>query len=372
MFATESKRLATVRKFEHLNLNDNKELKDLVSLTSQICNTSMASVTIMDSDTQWLKCASGLKNYQQKRQDSFCQYLINTKKVMVVPDALLDSRFASIPSVAGEAGIRFYAGVPLITTTGYHLGALCVFDTEPQSLTNKQKEMLAFVGRQIMHMMEMLLGLDFFKQHHADLDFEKRKLSASENKLKAFFNGSNSSHVLVNKSLNVIEFNKSSSVSFKKLYAKRISKGKNVLHYISSSFKADFLRCLKRAFTGKRTSKEVLMHNNGDTAQWYDIRLEPVFDEFGKTESVAYSTANINDQKRQVAEIIEKNESLLNIAYIQSHGYRKPVASILGLMNVIKENNYESSKECLILMEHAVKELDEKIKSVVGHTQINK
>jgi len=81
MLSTETKRLATVRKFEHLNLNDNKELNDLVSLTTQICNTSMASVTIMDDDLQWLKCASGLKNYQQKRQDSFCQYLINTKKL---------------------------------------------------------------------------------------------------------------------------------------------------------------------------------------------------------------------------------------------------------------------------------------------------
>ena len=100
MIEAESKRLATVRKFEHLNINDNKELNDLVSLTTKICNTSMASVTIMYEDTQWLKCASGLQNYQQKRQDSFCQYLLGTQKVMVVRDALLDKRFASIPSVA--------------------------------------------------------------------------------------------------------------------------------------------------------------------------------------------------------------------------------------------------------------------------------
>jgi len=288
---------------------------------------------------------------------------------MVVPDALLDNRFASIPSVAGEAGIRFYAGVPLITTTGYHLGALCVFHTEPQSLTNKQKEMLAFVGRQIMHMMEMLLCLDYFKQHHADLDFEKKKVSVSENKLKAFFNGSNSSHLLINKSLNVVDFNKSSAIAIKRLFARKIKKGKNVLHYVTSSFKADFLKCIKRAFMGKRTSKEVLIQHDNDVAQWYNISFEPVLDQLGKTINVAYSAANINEQKRQIAEIIEKNESLLNIAYVQSHIYRKPVASILGLMNIIKENNYESDRECLMLMEKAVRELDQNIRSVVASVE---
>jgi signal transduction histidine kinase len=110
--------------------------------------------------------------------------------------------------------------------------------------------------------------------------------------------------------------------------------------------------------------------DSGKNAEWWNIRFEPVQDEFGDTVSVAYSAANINKEKRQVEEINKKNESLLNIAYIQSHLYRKPLASILGLMNVIKENNYESPRECLLLMEKAVNELDKQIKSVVQHSQM--
>jgi signal transduction histidine kinase len=95
-----------------------------------------------------------------------------------------------------------------------------------------------------------------------------------------------------------------------------------------------------------------------------------VKDEQGNIISVVYNATDINEQKQRIAEITAKNESLLNIAYIQSHEYRRPVASILGLMELIKDDINLSCNEYLAMMEKAVQELDEKIKSVVKCTEV--
>jgi len=66
----------------------------------------------------------------------------------------------------------------------------------------------------------------------------------------------------------------------------------------------------------------------------------------------------------------ELNEALNNIAYIQSHELRKPVASILGLINVIESDDYQSDKDTLLQLEAAAKDLDVKIKAINAHSQI--
>jgi PAS domain S-box-containing protein len=52
---------------------------------------------------------------------------------LIVPDALLDPRFANEPLVTGDPGVRFYAGMPLIAASGERLGTLCVIDFKPRA-----------------------------------------------------------------------------------------------------------------------------------------------------------------------------------------------------------------------------------------------
>ncbi|MGZ3757385.1 MAG: hypothetical protein ACXVJE_19880, partial [Mucilaginibacter sp.] len=54
----------------------------------------------------------------------------------------------------------------------------------------------------------------------------------------------------------------------------------------------------------------------------------------------------------------QKELALENIAYIQAHELRKPVASILGLINVIKAAGHEVDNETITKLDEAAKELD--------------
>jgi hypothetical protein len=66
----------------------------------------------------------------------------------------------------------------------------------------------------------------------------------------------------------------------------------------------------------------------------------------------------------------KKNKALQNIAHIQAHELRKPLASIMGLINVIKLYEYEFDRELVSKLEDSAKDLDEKIHSVLS--QIDK
>lgn len=86
----------------------------------------------------------------------------------------------------------------------------------------------------------------------------------------------------------------------------------------------------------------------------------------GEIIGVSYNSVNITKRKEQELKIIAQNESLKQIAYLQSHELRKPVASIMGLMNIFKSDDYTTTREDLLMMGRAVDELDDKIR-VINH-----
>jgi hypothetical protein len=368
MSNTERKRLEIVRKFEQLNFTNNKELNDMVSLAIEMFNCPIALITLMDEHIQWIKCKEGVDINMGKRENSFGDCLMGTTEVMAIPDTLLDAQFHDHEIVTGKMGIRFYAGMSLITSTGFHIGALCIGDRVPHEFSDKQKEMLKILSRQVINIMEMQISLKITAQHNIDLGIQKTKTLNSERKLRAFFNSSVSSHTLIGKKLEVIDFNKATAVFIKRLYHKQIKTGRSILNYINPSYRTEFLSYIKKAFTGKRTNKDILI-NDGEGSEWWNISFQPVMDARGNIISVANSATNINEHKQQVAEIISQNKSLADVAYTQSHVYRKPVASILGLIGLIKDDNYLPNKECVLMMERAVIELDAEIRNIVNFVE---
>lgn len=59
-----------------------------------------------------------------------------------VPDTTLDASHACHPLVTDTPNFMFYAGAPLKLPLGEVIGALCVFDTKPNAMSQHQKNML--------------------------------------------------------------------------------------------------------------------------------------------------------------------------------------------------------------------------------------
>jgi GAF domain-containing protein len=104
-------------------------LADIVREAAVLFGTPMAAISIVDHDRQWFPARLGLDADETSRAASFCAHTILAgDRMMSVPDAAADTRFAGNPLVLAGPCIRFYAGMPLIAAGGQAVGALCVLD----------------------------------------------------------------------------------------------------------------------------------------------------------------------------------------------------------------------------------------------------
>ena len=123
------------------------DFDDLVALVRYVCQTPIASITLIDKNRQWFKAEQGLGVRETSRNLSFCAHVIRGSQMMVVHDATRDERFRQNPLVTADPRIRFYAGVPLLTDDGYGLGTVCAIDRVPRNLKVDTKEALQAIGR---------------------------------------------------------------------------------------------------------------------------------------------------------------------------------------------------------------------------------
>jgi len=153
--ADETSRLHRLHDLEILDTPPEQEFDEIVALAASVCGSPMSLISLIDADRQWFKAKLGVDLQETSRDLSFCAYAILGRDLMVVPDATRDSRFATNPLVLAPAGIRFYAGAPLVTADGHSLGTLCVVDAEPRRLNFEQLQALRALARQVTAQLEL-------------------------------------------------------------------------------------------------------------------------------------------------------------------------------------------------------------------------
>lgn len=102
----------------------------------------IALITLIDSDSQWIKSNTGMIDFQGPRENAFCQHTIQRLRLLVVENALADPRFCDNPMVRNPPHIRFYAGAPLVVGGRYRLGSFCILDDIPRTLNKDDRTRL--------------------------------------------------------------------------------------------------------------------------------------------------------------------------------------------------------------------------------------
>ncbi|WP_306394559.1 GAF domain-containing protein [Telluria beijingensis] len=134
----EARRLAALAASKLMDTPQEEVFDRVTWLASHVTECPMALLTLLSGQRQWFKSRIGVEARETPRELAFCSHAIMQDGPFVVEDAHADPRFAGNPLVTGAPHIRFYAGYPVLAANGLALGSLCVLDSEPRRLRERE------------------------------------------------------------------------------------------------------------------------------------------------------------------------------------------------------------------------------------------
>ncbi|KAK8876921.1 histidine kinase 4 [Apiospora arundinis] len=164
---SQDKALAAFAQLAVLRLNVRRAMVSLIDGSNQmVLAEATRSLFVEDNANNDLWLGSTIL----KREDAICYHSLSntytahdpndpdisfTAAGMVVPDLSEDERFQTRPYVVAEPGIRFFAGVPILSRTGHKIGTYTVSDEKPRhGLTIEELRFMQGVAQAVMGHLE--------------------------------------------------------------------------------------------------------------------------------------------------------------------------------------------------------------------------
>lgn len=218
-----------------------------------------------------------------------------------------------------------------------------------------------------------LVGYISVQSDITEIKFMQQALRKSETKLRAILDSTTDENILIDKDFRIISYNKVAAQNIRMWYGRNVGLGEAIWEYVLPSLRAEFESCFNTAMKGVPTKIE-REFTYGEVTNWYELVFYPVYSNTGDLIGAALSTKDIDHRKRSDIRVQEQNRQLREIAFTQSHTLRRPVANILGLWRLIKQE-MESGKgdvaqlyELLSHLGRSAEETDEVIKRIIAAT----
>ena len=159
----EEQRLAEVKRLGILDIDISLERRynALTQVATYLTDCPQSSINILGSDVQQCKASFGFDPEQKDmikeipREISICQFsLARPGQPLIIENLLEDERTKNMINMPFDPGFRFYTSLPLISSRGFTIGTLCVFDHRPKAIVHEQIEGLRLLADQVIHMLE--------------------------------------------------------------------------------------------------------------------------------------------------------------------------------------------------------------------------
>ena len=152
----DSERLVALNRYRIMDTPSEASFDNMAKLCTQIFSVPVSLVSLVDAERVFFKANAGMGNAREaNRGKSLCALAVLHPEITVFEDALKEPCLIANPNVAGDFGLRFYAGAPLITHDGFLIGTLCIIDQQPRVFTEKESRILAGMATAVMDQIEL-------------------------------------------------------------------------------------------------------------------------------------------------------------------------------------------------------------------------
>ncbi|AUD01367.1 GAF domain-containing sensor histidine kinase [Spirosoma pollinicola] len=153
------------------------KFKDLTTLAAKVTGTDISLINLIDSYTQWTITSHGLDLTSMPREESVCQYTILEPTSFEVKDLQLDERFSERWYVSDAPHLRYYFGIPLTSSNGNHIGALCVLDTKVKELDPEKIELLQIIAAEVVSRLNTLQEIQYLKRQASEMNESRKRVA---------------------------------------------------------------------------------------------------------------------------------------------------------------------------------------------------
>lgn len=202
---------------------------------------------------------------------------------------------------------------------------------------------------------------------------EQRELVGIKSNLEALINNTEDLIWSVDREYRYLSMNESYKAAIEIHTGHRPNLGETAMHInFTPDILAAWLDYYNRGVSGERYAVLTESKMPYGEINYFETSFNPIYNEAGEITGVGCFARNITERVKTTQAITEKNERLQNIASLSSHELRRPVATMLGLINILDKDDFYNPENKQII-EHILAvglEIDDVIRLIVDNTFI--
>jgi PAS domain S-box-containing protein len=206
------------------------------------------------------------------------------------------------------------------------------------------------------------------KKVEKQLSDTQKELNHSNQLLKTILESPKGSIIYaLDKKMRYVFFTNTHKETMSRIWGCEIELGVNMLGYIHhKKSKKQIQEYLQKALEGNYFTEIEEYGDYESHRMYWENRYSPIINENQEIVGVTVFVTDITERRNSEIKVIQQNERLQSIAWQQSHGVRRPVANILGLIELLKADlDVGTRQEYLSYLKESAHQLDHIIHEIV-------